>query len=88
VAASVSALTQSTEAAFADLGIVVNNRSMATDGNTAQLRGQHEGANVTVDINRSGTNTSRIVVTAREGELGYRPSQAGRILQQILDRTQ
>ncbi len=62
------------------------NRSMATDGSTAQLRGMHEGANVTVDITRSGDNTSRIVVTAREGELGYRPSQAGRILQQILDR--
>jgi hypothetical protein len=87
VAASVSQLTRATEAAFGDMGIVVTNRSQSTDGTTAQLRGTHEGANVTVDINRSGDNTSRVVVTAREGELGYRPSQAGRILQQILDRT-
>jgi hypothetical protein len=87
VAASVSQLTRATEATFEAMGIVVNNRSMATDGTTAQLRGMHEDANITVDINRSGDNTTRIVVTAREGELGYRPSQAGRILQQILDRT-
>ncbi len=87
VAATVPQLTQATEAAFGDMGIVVNNRSQSTDGTTAQLRGTHEGANVTVDLNRSSNNTTRVVVTAREGELGYRPSQAGRILQQILDRT-
>jgi hypothetical protein len=86
VAASVPQLTRATESAFAAMGIAVNNRSNATDGSSAQLRGMHEGANVTVDVTRSGNNTSRIVVTAREGELGYRPSQAGRILQQILDR--
>ncbi|MBA2669474.1 MAG: DUF3568 family protein [Gemmatimonadetes bacterium] len=72
VAASVSQLTQATESAFAAMNIVVNNRSMATDGSTAQLRGIHEGANATVDITRSGDNTSRVVVNAREGELVYR----------------
>jgi hypothetical protein len=85
VTASVGQLTTATETAFREMGIEVTNRSSATDGTTAQLRGMHEGANVTVDMERR-ESTTRVVVTAREGDLGYRPSQAGRILQRILDR--
>jgi hypothetical protein len=84
--ANVAQATRATETAFGEMGITVTNRSSAADGTSAQLRGMHEGANVTVDIDSRGPNTSRIVVTAREGELGYRPSQAGRILERILAR--
>ena len=87
IGASVPDVASATEAVFGDMGIRVTNRSAATDGSEAQVRGEAEGTTYRVDINRASPTTTRVVVTAREGDLGYRPSRAGQVLQRIIDRT-
>jgi hypothetical protein len=85
--ASVAEVASASEAVFAEMGIRVTNRSAATDGSEAQVRGEENGMMIRVDIDRRSPTTTRVVVTAREGEVGYRPSRAGQILQRIIDRT-
>jgi hypothetical protein len=87
IGASVSEVASASEAVFGEMGIEVTNRSAATDGSEAQIRGRAEGLTYRVDIDRASPTTTRVVVTAREGELGYRPSRAGQVLQRIIDRT-
>jgi hypothetical protein len=87
ITAPVATVAQTTANVFTEMGVQQTFRGEEGGGTSATLRGTHEGANVTVEITRESANASRVVVTAREGEVGYRPSQAGRILQRIIDRS-
>lgn len=86
VAASVPEVVESTEAVFQEMGITTTHRGVAPDGAGAEIRGDHEGVAITVNIERESENTTEVVVTAREGELEYHPRHAGEILQRIIDR--
>jgi hypothetical protein len=84
VAASVAQLAQSTGAAFQELGIPETHREVAAS--TAEIRGTEGDVAITVQIERESERTSRVVVTARRGDIDYRPRRAGEILQRIIDR--
>ncbi len=86
IGASVTDVYAASEATFGEMGITVTNRSEAADGSEAQLRGEENGRMIRVDINRASATTTRVVVTARDGEIEYRPSRAGEILQRIIAR--
>jgi len=81
-----NASTEIGASVFGEMGITVTNRSEAADGSEAQLRGEENGRMIRVDINRASATTTRVVVTARDGEIEYRPSRAGEILQRIIAR--
>lgn len=87
VAASVSALTTATEAVFSEMGITVQHRQPSEGGTEMDIHGQaSDGTDVAVNIENEGRATTRVTVTAREGELEWKPTYAGRILERIIER--
>lgn len=85
VDASVSALIGATEAVFRDMGITVMHREASGDSEM-EFHGTMSEGDVAVHIEREGGSTSTVVVTVKEGEVNYKPSIAGRILERIIAR--
>lgn len=87
VAASVNALTTATEAVFSEMGISVLHRQPSEGGTEMDIHGRaSDGTDVAVNIENEGGRTTRVTVTAREGELEWKPTYAGRILERIIQR--
>lgn len=87
VPASVSDLAAATEAVFAEMGITLQHREAGEGGTEVDIHGRAaDGTDVAVDIDNEGGPTTRVIVTAREGQVEWKPTYAGRILEQIIDR--
>lgn len=87
VAASVNNLAAATEAVFSEMGITLGERRSSEGGTEVDIRGRAaDDTDVAVNIENEGGSTTRVTVTAREGELEWKPSYAGRILERIIDR--
>lgn len=87
VAASVSALATATETVFSEMGITVQHRQPSEGGMEMDIHGRaSDGTDVAVNIENEGGATTRVTVTAREGELEWKPTYAGRILERIIER--
>jgi hypothetical protein len=85
VDASVSALTSATEAAFREMGVTVMHRQAGGDSEM-EFHGTMSEGDVAVHIESEGGSTSTVVVTVKEGEVDYKPTIAGRILERIIAR--
>lgn len=85
VAASVAELSTATTAAFLELGITETSRESSEGGSEMDISGTSADGDVAVNIENEGGSTTRVVVTVREGEVDYKPTIAGRILQRIID---
>jgi hypothetical protein len=84
IAASVAQVVRSTEAVFQEMGITLTHREVSAT--EAEIRGTEGDLAITVKIERESDRTSEVVVTARRGEIDYRPNRAGEILRRIIDR--
>jgi hypothetical protein len=87
VDASVAELASATTSVFSEMGIAENDRRTSEGGTEVDVFGVSDDGDVTVHIERDGGATTRVVVTVREGDVDYKPTIAGRILQRIIDRT-
>lgn len=87
VAASVDALTTATDEVFSEMGITVQHRQPSEGGAEMDIHGRaSDGTDVAVNIENEGGATTRVTVTAREGEVEWKPTYAGRILERIIQR--
>lgn len=87
VAASVNALATATEEVFSEMGITLQHRQPSEGGTEVDIHGRaSDGTDVAVNIENEGGATTRVTVTAREGELEWKPTYAGRVLERIIDR--
>lgn len=87
VAASVTALADATAEVFSEMGITLQHRQPSEGGMEVDIHGRaSDGTDVAVNIENEGGATTRVTVTAREGELGWKPTYAGRILERIIQR--
>jgi hypothetical protein len=87
VAASVSDLATATEAVFGEMGITLQHRQPSEGGTEVDIHGRAaDDTDVAVNIENEGGSTTRVTVTAREGELEWKPTYAGRILERIIER--
>lgn len=86
VDASVAQLASATTSVFAEMRIAENDRRTSEGGSEVDIYGSSSDGDVAVNIENEGGTTTRVIVTVREGELDYKPTIAGRILQRIIDR--
>lgn len=87
VAASVNALADATTAVFSEFDITLQHRQASEGGMEVDIHGRaSDGTDVAVNIENEGGATTRVTVTAREGELEWKPTYAGRILERIIQR--
>lgn len=86
VTASVTALTQATEAVFGEMGIAIQHRTVSENGTEVDIHGRSDEEDVAVNIENEGGATTKVTVTAKEGEVNYKPTVAGRILERIIAR--
>ena len=86
VAASADSVVGAVETTFSSMEIAITERSRKEDGSETHLKGKKGDIEVSVDITRDQSPTTKIQVTARRNLVDYDREYARDILRKILDR--
>jgi hypothetical protein len=86
VEGSIGDLSARTRAVLNDEGIVLDESNMESGGDEREFKGKKGDLDVTVDLRRESSNTTRVEVTARENVAEWDKEYAQQLLSRIIEK--